>query len=377
MDATKPSVLVVEDETTLRRLLEYRLKQHYSVRTAANGLEALDRVAEAVPDVVVSDIMMPKMDGFGLLEAILADKSTKGIPFIFLTAKADEQSRLFGLRQGVDAYMTKPFDIEELIVRIERLLERRRQYQTELDERIGQDFTRRLQPKAMPIVEGYELHYLNLPKEHGGGDFFDWMQPAPGVYYFTLGDVMGKGLKAKFYAFSYLSYVRGTIRAFLSSSHPDNWSPAALLERVNRILLDDNVMEETFASLLIFKWEPALNRITYCNAGHCRPLLVSTPELARIEEESDIVLGLHDEPGFQDIVVDMVPNTGFVCYTDGLLEYTLNTGEMVGEERLLNFAVDVRDSATPDEALCRSMLEQGEEPHFQDDVLLFWLHRKA
>src|SRR5918995_1443472 len=105
------SILVVEDEHTLRRLLEYRLGKQYDVRTAANGEEALDRVAESVPDLIISDIMMPRMDGFALQAALQEEKNTRAIPFIFLTAKADEQSRLRGMRTGVDDYITKPFDI--------------------------------------------------------------------------------------------------------------------------------------------------------------------------------------------------------------------------------------------------------------------------
>ena len=93
------SILVVEDEHTLRRLLEYRLSKQYHVRTAANGEEALDRTNEEIPDLIISDIMMPKMDGFALQAELQKHKDTRAIPFIFLTAKADEQSRLKGMRK--------------------------------------------------------------------------------------------------------------------------------------------------------------------------------------------------------------------------------------------------------------------------------------
>ena len=136
------AILVVEDEHTLRRLLEYRLSKQYHVRTAANGEEALERIAEDIPDLIISDIMMPKMDGFALQAELQKHKDTRAIPFIFLTAKADEQSRLKGMRTGVDDYITKPFDIEQLLSRIDRLLERTKIFQEQLDARIGQDFSR-------------------------------------------------------------------------------------------------------------------------------------------------------------------------------------------------------------------------------------------
>jgi DNA-binding response OmpR family regulator len=184
------SILVVEDEHTLRRLLEYRLSKLYRVRTAANGEEALQRIGEEIPDLIISDIMMPRMDGFALQAALHENKETRPIPFIFLTAKADEQSRLKGLRTGVDDYITKPFDIEQLLSRIDRLLERTKIFQTQLDARLGQDFSRKLMPKKMPQVEGYRAIFYNSPREQGGGDLFDWVEAEPGVFFFTLGDVM-------------------------------------------------------------------------------------------------------------------------------------------------------------------------------------------
>lgn len=366
------SILIVEDEQTLRRLLEYRLGKIYKVRTASNGREALDRVNEEIPHLIVSDIMMPQMDGFALQATLQEQPHTRIVPFIFLTAKADEQSRARGLRTGVDDYITKPFDIEQLLVRIERLLERTRIYQTQLDARIGQDFSQKLMPRRMPQVPGYAIHYFNLPREQGGGDFFDWVEIEPSVYLFTLGDVMGKGIQAKFYAFSFLSYVRGTIHAMMRSVD----SPAALMSRVNQILMQDTVMEETFASLLLFRWDVAAHHITYCNAGHCRPVM-ATGRGAEVVAESDMVLGLHAETEFLDHTVVLEPSQSFFAYTDGLLEQRLQTGEMVGERGLTQVARQVQHAPEPLMALTQNILAQSATPEFEDDILAFWLKREG
>jgi len=135
------SLLYVEDEHTLRRLVEYRLSKDYDVRTAMNGEEALARIAECLPDLIISDIMMPIMDGFALQAELQNRKDTRAIPFIFLTAKADEYSRLKGMRTGVDDYITKPFDIERLLSRIERLLIRTYHFKTQ-GSRLTITFTR-------------------------------------------------------------------------------------------------------------------------------------------------------------------------------------------------------------------------------------------
>lgn len=364
------SILIVEDEHTLRRLLEYRLSRLYRVRTAANGLEALKAIEQEVPNLVVSDIMMPQMDGFALQEALQKQPTTSVIPFIFLSAKADEQSRARGLRTGVDDYITKPFDIEQLLSRIARLLERQKVYQTKLDATTAQDFSNKLMPKRMPSVPGYTSFFYNLPREQGGGDFFDWNEAAPGTYFFTLGDVMGKGLQAKFYAFTFLAYVRGTLHTHMRSTH----SPAALMGRVNQILTQDELMGETFASLLLARWDAYLNRLTICNAGHCRPIIVG-PEGSTLVAESDLVLGLTPDAQFSDTTLTLGPQQAFFAYTDGLLEQRLATGEQVGEQGLVEATQRVREAPEPLEALTRDLLARSAEPEFADDVLGFWLKR--
>ncbi len=364
------SVLIVEDEHTLRRLLEYRLGKFYDVRTAADGRDALERVEEAPPDLIVSDIMMPRMNGFALQDALQGEKATRAIPFIFLTAKADAESRLKGLRTGVDDYITKPFDVEQLLSRIDRLLERTEVYRSELDAKIGQDFSRRLMPKSMPEAAGYRVFFRNRPKDYGGGDFFDWTEPEPGVFFLTVGDVMGKGLQAKFYAYGFLSYLRNTLRASLRETA----SPAELMRRVNRMLIEDEAMEDTFASLLIVRWEPDAHRITYANAGHCRPLLVA-PGGPQIVEYSDLILGLEPEAHFQDTSFALTDGSALLLYTDGLLEQPRPDGEMMGEAGVMAAAAPARTAAAPVDHLLSGLLEASGMDRFEDDILAFWMQR--
>lgn len=365
------SVLIVEDNHTLRRLLEYRLGKHYDVRAAQHGEEALTMVEEALPDLIVSDIMMPRMDGFALLAVLRQDERTRTIPFIFLTAKTDDPSRTKGLGEGVDDYITKPFDIDFLLTRIERILERTEVYQRQLNARIGRDFSDRLMPKSMPKEAGYRALFYNQPKEDGGGDLFDWTEIRPGSYLFTVGDIMGKGLQAKFYAFSFLSYIRSTVHAMLEQTD----SPAHLLRRVNEMLIRDEVLEETFASLLIMRWEPATNTITYSNAGHCRPILVS-PTRTGVVEHSEMILGLDAQEQYQDRSIQLPPGSAFVAYTDGLMEQVSKNGEQFGERGVAAAAAAALGTPKPVHNLLKGLLRRSAEPRFDDDILVFWLERQ-
>ena len=366
------SILVVEDEHTLRRLLEYRLSKLYDVQTAANGEEALVKVEEQIPDLIISDIMMPRMDGFALQAALQERKETRAVPFIFLTAKADEQSRLKGMRTGVDDYITKPFDIEQLLSRINRLLERTSIFQNTLDARIGQDFSKKLMPKKMPQVDGYRVDFYNQPKEHGGGDLFDWTEPQPGTFFITIGDVMGKGLQAKFYAYSFLGYVRGTLHAMLQTTQ----SPAVLMKRVNERLMEDEVMEETFASLLLLRWEPATHTVTYANAGHCRPIIAG-PNGVDVIEYSDIILGLDPEANFRDNTFTLEPGSAMLSYTDGLMEQVMANGQMLGERGICEATGTALGAPSPVTVLLNDILKRSKDPEFADDILCFWLERRS
>ena len=366
------SILIVEDEHTLRRLLEYRLGMLYDVRTASNGEEAIERLDEELPNLIISNIMMPKMDGFALQAKLQDRKDTRNIPFIFLTAKADEASKLKGQRTGVDDYITKPFDIDGLLSRIERLLERTAQFQTQLDAKIGQDFSRKLMPKDLPDVAGYRAFFRSDPREHGGGDIFDWTESRPGTYLITIGDVMGKGLQAKFYAFSFLGYIRSTIHTMLGTTN----SPAEMMKRVNQILVDDPPLEDTFASLLLLRWEPARNLVTYSNAGHCRPVLVG-PRGAEIVSHSDIILGLDKEAEFKDTSIVLSPGSAIVTYTDGLLEQQMESGEQLGEDGVVDSIMKAYGTADPVDVLLKNVLEDSSADEFSDDVLLFWLERET
>src|SRR5690606_31419074 len=95
-------VLVADDNADMREYLVRLLRPHWRVATAVDGAEALEVVARRRPDLIIADVMMPNVDGFGFLRALRADKATAGIPFIMLSARAGEESRVEGIEAGAD-----------------------------------------------------------------------------------------------------------------------------------------------------------------------------------------------------------------------------------------------------------------------------------
>jgi diguanylate cyclase (GGDEF)-like protein len=150
----KKKILIVDDEPNQVNALVVALtKEGYRVHSTTSPLKALEMAKEVIPDLIISDISMPEMDGYSLFEKIQKDEATKMIPFIFLSARGDEE-RFHGLEIGVDDYLSKPYDIKEVAIRVETLLGRVEEY-TDLSRFDG--LTGALSRKAFEESLGLEL----------------------------------------------------------------------------------------------------------------------------------------------------------------------------------------------------------------------------
>lgn len=132
-------LLVVDDDPSLLLAVSETLRaEGYEVVTARRASEAMVQVAESLPDLIISDIRMPGMDGYALARNLRSNPRTRLIPIVFLTAKDDLADRITGFRTGVDAYVTKPFDSEELIAIVKNILERVHRTHSDLARLFGE-----------------------------------------------------------------------------------------------------------------------------------------------------------------------------------------------------------------------------------------------
>ena len=124
-ERVRHKILVVEDEADIRELLRYSLNQEgYAVEEAADGAEALERIARRAPDLVMLDLMLPRMSGLEICRRLRSDPETARLPVIVVTAKGAEVDRVLGLEMGADDYVVKPFSPREVVARVKALLRR-------------------------------------------------------------------------------------------------------------------------------------------------------------------------------------------------------------------------------------------------------------
>ena len=150
------SVLVVDDNADMRAYLTRLLSRRWTVRSAFDGVDAMESVGARRPDLVVSDVMMPRLDGFGLTAALKGDAATRSIPIVLVSARAGEEARIEALQAGADDYVVKPFSARELVARIEAQLLRARLRSVELleTERLTQVFEQA--PVGIAVLHGKE-----------------------------------------------------------------------------------------------------------------------------------------------------------------------------------------------------------------------------
>jgi signal transduction histidine kinase/DNA-binding response OmpR family regulator len=162
----KNIVLVVEDNADVRDFIKDSLGTGFQIEEAANGEQGVRKAIRIVPDLIISDIMMPKMDGNELTRTLKNDERTSHIPIILLTAKSEQQSKLEGLETGADDYLTKPFDTKELKVRIKNLINIRRKLQEKYSNRDFVHVKRGEERKLSNLEERFMLKVLEVIEKH-------------------------------------------------------------------------------------------------------------------------------------------------------------------------------------------------------------------
>jgi len=171
-DSTLPLILIVDDHQDVRTFIRRQLEDSYRLIEADTGLSGLEKSFDAIPDLIISDVMMPEMDGYEFCEKLKTDERTSHVPVILLTARAGDEDKLTGLETGADDYLTKPFNSAELLIRVRNLIASRET----LRKHFLNDWLKRGEQLPVSSTEAEFLKKLrealdeNLANEHFGID---------------------------------------------------------------------------------------------------------------------------------------------------------------------------------------------------------------
>jgi len=314
----------------------------YTAVSASDGIEALERVKESRPDLILLDVMMPRLDGMGVLQKLRENPGTAQIPVIMLTAKAAVADRVAGLTQGADDYVPKPFEAAELMARIHTLLQRseKLRYLNPLMGVLGDWFSERglerlsrelevareiqmsLLPKVPPPIHGIELGAVLFSSETVSGDFYDFLAMPDGRLGISVGDVSGKGIPA--------ALLMVMVRTLFRVTAADGDPPAQVLSRLNHYLCRD-IPPSMFVTMFFCLLGPD-RQLVYGDAGHVKPILLRPGQPPRVLEAEGTILGVMDEAEFDERRVQLTQGDLLALYTDGVVESVGPDGRMLGTE---------------------------------------------
>lgn len=339
-------ILVVDDEPRNVKILQIQLKARgYTVYTAGDGLEALEVVEKEMPDLILLDINMPRMDGFEVVERIRAGAATEFIPIVMITALRDtRENRIKSIEVGADDFIEKPFDSVEVLARVRSLL-RIKGYQDTLAEhnsRLEEELqmARSIQEILIPQngvqeLSGFRIASNCCPEMAVGGDFYDIWEIAPNRLGVFISDVMGHGVSAAF-----VTVFIKTILAEFQQQITDN--PGYLLEILNT-RFNDLISSRLFMFATAFCGiiDVGEGTLVCANAGHSFPLLFNSDEqvyAAIGEKHTGNGLGIWQESVYETMQYPFDRSSRLLLYTDGVYEAKNSDGEEFTAERLQKLA---------------------------------------
>ena len=334
-EEVKALILLVEDDPNISKLFKHNLtKAGYGCNTAMNGREGLEEALKVKPDLIISDIMMPEVDGFEFRKLLLEQNELKGIPFVFLTARGEEDDILQGYELGIEDYIIKTSSPKVVLAKVNAILkslEKERGKVVGEVQKAADNMGAKVVPDECPIIDGFEIKQWHVPFQNvPGGDFIDYIKLDDNNTLVVLGDVMGKRWGAWYFAVAYAGYVRSAVRFVLESSN--NHSPSEILKRVNSAIYSDERIAEVFITLSIIVINNKDNVIKYGGAGDL-PLILKKDSVTTIKSDG-LLLGFSKDSDYNDSEINMNSGDEVIVLTDGIIESRSSNGVMFGLEGL-------------------------------------------
>jgi serine phosphatase RsbU (regulator of sigma subunit) len=331
-------ILAIDDSKLNRAIIKKTLAQlNMIVDEAEDGLEGLEALKKKKYDLVLVDIVMPNLDGFGFLSKFREIAHTQFIPVILMTGSDDLNSKIKGLRIGADDFLIKPLNEKELVARVLSLLRLKNAHdelylknlmiQKELES--AKKVQQFIIPKEFSDISYPVISARYLPIEDIGGDFYDVYKLPNNKYGFLISDVTGHGIPAALV----MTMSKMIFNLFASSFLATD----KLLARVNRemrgLLLDTQYITSFYVI-----YDSKEKTIQFTNAGHTRALYYRHSKKRVMGLDTlGFFIGIADDTFYEKKNIKVEEGDRLFLYTDGLTEVKNNDGEEYGDKRLAKF----------------------------------------
>jgi len=386
-DHKKHKILVVDDEEVIRKLLTASLKTNYLVEISNDGCDAIEKVKTFKPDLFIVDNMMPRMNGFDLIKKLRENPEFSNTPIIMLTAKDGVRDKVEGFTTGVDDYITKPFNVMELNVRIESLLRKsqKTKYVNTLMSSMGSGTSQEdisllghdlktaaaiqlnMMPTKFPVHENFSFGAKMIPAKTVGGDFYDFIPVDNERVAICVGDVSGKGITAALL----MVMVRTLVRVLLA----EKLSLIDICNKINAMLIRDIGMGKFITIFIaILNIETGVFE-SYVNAGHLPPFIIKKDMSVGQLDSTGPFLGAFPQVEIVSAAYKFDEGDIVAIYTDGVTEAEKESLNFFGEDRLIDL-IKSNYNNSPQETVDKIVADVSNfSPNKSDDVTLVFIKR--
>jgi serine/threonine-protein kinase RsbW len=263
----KKTAFVIDDDHVALKNAHQQLSGHFDVVPFLHARDALAVFMQQKPDIIISDLTMPEMDGIALRRALTKLDGGDTIPFIFLTAEEKHRGNPNIHSLGIDDYLLKPVSGNDISSVAHRLIARTEQVRGSIEGKFHHDVTRALRPDMPTHYKGWNIALRTRAAEAGGGDFV-FHHERDDCMLAVLADVMGHGIQAKFFSYAYAGYLRSLFRTAQETENA-----AHFLTHLAASIDGDTLLESMIMTCQSFQLYPD-GRLSIASAGHPRPALL-------------------------------------------------------------------------------------------------------
>jgi serine phosphatase RsbU (regulator of sigma subunit) len=342
---TPPLILIVDDNPANVEILQMRLTAHgYDIITAADGQAGLTTARDRKPDLILLDIMMPRLDGLEVCRRLKGDRSLPFMPIILVTAKADSIDVVAGLEAGGDEYLTKPLDQAALVARVKSMLRIKSLHDTVLAQsaqlKLQLKTATRIQSLFWPNIaepgNGGHIWAVSIPAEYVGGDLYDVIPLPDESLLAYVADVSDKGVPAALIMAALSTKIRSEARI---QREVDK-----LLASVNNSLHSLVAEEGFFATIVLLRYWPGSGRMQLSLAGHLQPVWILQNGMGNLPMLNGISLGIEADVSYEKKEIVLSPGESVLLFSDGIIEAENEDKELFGNRRMLEY---IRNSKGP------------------------------